>query len=51
LLRLSRPAKEIPRRRDARGHQGFFADPPEGTRAIIVYGEGSIFRLAPIFPR
>src|SRR5450432_1195681 len=44
LLRLSRPAKR--NALDAAmiaGIEGFFADPPEGTRAIIVYGEGKHF--------
>ena len=44
LLRLSRPAKR--NALDAAmiaGIEGFFSDPPEGTRAIIVYGEGKHF--------
>ena len=44
LLRLSRPAKR--NALDAAmiaGIEGFFADPPEGTRVIIVYGEGKHF--------
>jgi (methylthio)acryloyl-CoA hydratase len=44
LLRLSRPAKR--NALDAAmiaGIEGFFADPPDGTRAIIVYGEGKHF--------
>jgi len=44
LLRLSRPAKR--NALDATmiaGIEGFFSDPPEGTRAIIVYGEGKHF--------
>jgi (methylthio)acryloyl-CoA hydratase len=44
LLRLSRPAKR--NALDAAmiaGIEGFFVDPPEGTRVIIVYGEGKHF--------
>jgi (methylthio)acryloyl-CoA hydratase len=44
LLRLSRPAKR--NALDAAmiaGLEGFFSDPPKGTRAIIVYGEGKHF--------
>jgi enoyl-CoA hydratase/carnithine racemase len=44
LLRLSRPAKR--NALDAAmiaGIEEFFSDPPEGTRAIIVYGEGKHF--------
>jgi (methylthio)acryloyl-CoA hydratase len=44
LLRLSRPAKR--NALDAAmiaGIEGFFSDPPEGTRAIVVYGEGKHF--------
>ena len=44
LLRLSRPGKR--NALDAAmiaGIEGFFSDPPEGTRAIIVYGEGKHF--------
>jgi enoyl-CoA hydratase/carnithine racemase len=44
LLRLSRPAKK--NALDAAmiaGIEGFFSDPPQGTRAIIVYGEGKHF--------
>ena len=44
LLRLSRPSK-----RNAldnamiAGIENFMSDPPEGTRAIIIYGEGKHF--------
>jgi (methylthio)acryloyl-CoA hydratase len=44
LLRLSRPAKR--NALDAAmiaGIENFFNDPPEGTRAIVVYGEGKHF--------
>ncbi|MEA2648934.1 MAG: (methylthio)acryloyl-CoA hydratase [Candidatus Binataceae bacterium] len=44
LLRLSRPAKR--NALDAAtiaGIEEFFSDPPDGTRAIIVYGEGKHF--------
>jgi (methylthio)acryloyl-CoA hydratase len=44
LLRLSRPARK--NALDATmiaGIEGFFANPPQGTRAIIVYGEGKNF--------
>jgi enoyl-CoA hydratase/carnithine racemase len=44
LLRLSRPAKS--NALDAAtiaGIEAFFADPPEPTRAIILYGEGKHF--------
>jgi (methylthio)acryloyl-CoA hydratase len=44
LLRMSRPSKR--NALDAAmlaGIEGFFSDPPEGTRAIIIYGEGKHF--------
>jgi enoyl-CoA hydratase/carnithine racemase len=44
LLRLSRPAKRNALNESMiAGIEGFFGDPPEGTRAIVVYGEGKHF--------
>jgi enoyl-CoA hydratase/carnithine racemase len=44
LLRLSRPAKRNALNESMiAGIEGFFSDPPEGTRAIVVYGEGKHF--------
>jgi (methylthio)acryloyl-CoA hydratase len=43
-LRLSRPAKRNALDPEMiRGIEAFFSDPPEGTRAIVLHGDGSNF--------
>jgi (methylthio)acryloyl-CoA hydratase len=44
LLRLSRPAKRNALDRDMiAGIEAFFRSPPDGTRAVVLHGEGSNF--------
>jgi enoyl-CoA hydratase/carnithine racemase len=44
LLRLSRPAKRNALDRDmVAGIEAFFRSPPDGTRAVVLHGEGSNF--------